>query len=163
MKYPFGMSFMKFLFLFVNFIFFPIFQKIRFALGQVAPHGKLCFRQIQRFAVIHFLLLLNLVIKKISPVRKGTRLYLTRGTTLMTECFCHSFSAITCAAPSLLTVISAGCSKVIFTLSKNLSGLTPSPARCTIPTGYCLFHGNCRYDFLQRSNTAPVIALFYYF
>ena len=67
MKYPFGMSFMKFLFLFVNFIFFPIFQKIRFALGQVAPHGKLCFRQIQRFAVIHFLLLLNLVIKKIKP------------------------------------------------------------------------------------------------
>ena len=59
MKYPFGMSIMKFLFLFVNFIFFPIFQKIRFALGQVAPHGKLCFRQIQRFAVIHFLLLLN--------------------------------------------------------------------------------------------------------
>ena len=38
----------------INIVFFPEFQKIRFALRQACTHGELCFRQIQCFTIIHY-------------------------------------------------------------------------------------------------------------
>ena len=52
-QHKFGMSCMQCLLLVINIVFLPELQKIRLALGQTSAHRKLCFRQIQCFAVIH--------------------------------------------------------------------------------------------------------------
>ena len=57
----------------------------------------------------------------------------------MTEIFCHSFSAITCANPSMLTILFSRLLQSDIHTAEYSSGLPPSPVRFTFSAGYCLF------------------------
>ncbi|MNR66540.1 hypothetical protein D3C85_1900790 [compost metagenome] len=57
MQNKFGAARIFLLHLFVDADFIPPGLYLRLRLGQIAPHGEACFRQIQRFAVIRFRLI----------------------------------------------------------------------------------------------------------